>query len=191
MRFHYVASQLDGKIIEGTVDAENTASVLSNLATKNLRPVSVKPVEIQGAKRGKKGFGGKITVSDKIFITKYLSLMLKVGTDLFHAIDILIADFDKPAVKGFMMEIRENLERGQPFYSTFAKYPKFFSSVFVNLVKAGEASGNLEAVLEGLNESLQKEKELKGKIRAALVYPLMLIVVAFAIVVFFGYLCIT
>ncbi len=184
MKFHYVAFQADGKLIEGNVDAESTAAVLSVLASRGLRPMSVKPLEGQKGKKSANLFGGKITVNDKIFITKYLSLMLKVGTDLFRAIDILVADLDKPAVKGFMMEIRETLEKGQPFYSTFLRYPKFFSPVFVNLVKAGEASGNLETVLEGLNGSLQKEKELKGKIRAATVYPAMLMGVAFFIVLF-------
>jgi type II secretory pathway component PulF len=184
MKFHYVAFQADGKLVEGNMDADTTSAVLSALAARNLKPMSVKPADGKAGGVRKRIFGSKITVSDKIFITKYLSLMLKVGTDLFKAIDILVTDFDKPAVKEFMVEIRESLERGEPFYSTFARYPKSFSPVFVNLIKAGESSGNLEHVLEDLNESLQKEKELKGKVKAALIYPILLVGVASVIVLF-------
>ena len=129
MKFHYIAFQGDGKPAEGNIEAENKSAVLAMLAARNLRPVSVKLSDGK-TKMQRSIFGSKITVNDKIFITKYLSLMLKVGTDLFKAIDILVNDFDKPAVKEFMMEIRESLERGEPFYTTFMRYPKSFSSVF-------------------------------------------------------------
>ena len=89
--------------------------------------------------------------------------MLKVGTDLSKAIDILIADLDKPAVKALLIEIRGALTKGQPFYSTFIKYPKYFSSVFINLIKAGETSGNLEKIFEELSVSLGKEEAFAEK----------------------------
>ena len=93
--------------------------------------------------RGKQIYLGKaINATDKIFLTKHLALMLRLGTDLFKALDILISDTDKPPLRSLLMEIKDTLEKGQPFYVTFAKYPKYFSAVFVNLVKAGETSGN-------------------------------------------------
>jgi type II secretory pathway component PulF len=109
--------------------------------------------------------------------------MLKVGTDLFRAINILIEDFDKEVVKNLLIEIRTNLERGQPFYTTFAKYPKSFSPVFVNLVKAGEVSGNLERVFSELSTSLEKERDLTSKIKSALTYPVILFVASILMLV--------
>lgn len=176
MIFHYVASQPNGKVVEGEADAVGPAEVLEQLAAKGLRPVSIKAV--RGASGGRRIFLASITVTDKVFLTKYLALMLKVGTDLFHAVDILVADFDKPAVKALLLEVRANLEKGQPFYATFIKYPKFFSPVFVNLIKAGEASGNLDQIFEDLSVSLMREQELRNRIRSAMVYPILLFIVA-------------
>ena len=184
MKFHYKAFTPDGAIVEGTIENKTTEGVLRFLNNKGLKPVEVKAISSVSQKKKKSFFGKKITIDDQVFITKYLSLMLKVGTDLFKAIDILIVDFDKAVVKGFMSEIRDSLQRGEPFHTTFAKYPNFFSPVFVNLIKAGESSGNLDVVLSDLNVSLQKQKDLRGRLRAALIYPAMLTGLAFVIVIF-------
>ncbi len=175
MKFHYVASQPNGKIIEGDFDGQGPAEVLEYLASKGLRPVSLKTIKgIESIERGFLGSG--INIADKIFLTKYLALMLKVGTDLFKAIDILMSDLDKPAMKSLLAEVRGTLEKGQPFYTTFLKYPKYFSSVFVNLIKAGESSGNLEMVFNDLSSSLQRDQELNRNIKSALTYPVILLV---------------
>lgn len=184
MYFRYIAAQSNGKIVEGDVEAQGPAEVLENLAAQGLRPISLKVIK-GVAELGKAGiFGQKISVTDKVFLTKYLALMLQVGTDLFRAIDILIADFDKTSVKALLIEIRNTLSKGQPFYITFAKYPKYFSAVFVNLIKAGEASGNLQQIFEELSVSLQEEQELRQKIKSALAYPLILLGLAFLMLIF-------
>ncbi|KKU47384.1 MAG: General secretion pathway protein F, partial [Parcubacteria group bacterium GW2011_GWF2_46_8] len=127
-------------------------------------------------------FGNSITVQDKVFITKYLALMLRVGTDLFKAIDILIQDFEKPVIKSFLLEIRGNLERGNPFYISFQNHPEYFTDIVVNLIKAAETSGNLENTLNEISGTYEDEAELKSKIISALVYPILLLFVSFFIV---------
>lgn len=183
MRFSYIASEPAGKIVEGEMEAQGVAEVLEFLSGKGLRPVNVKIV------RGFKVVGGGflsaiISENDKIFITRYLGLMLRVGTDLLQAIEVLITDFDKPVVKSFLSEVRSNLEKGQPFYISFAKYPKFFNPVFVNLVKAGEASGNLDKVLEDMSVSLEKQQDIKNRIKGVLIYPVFLLAASFFILFF-------
>ena len=87
MKFHYIASQPNGKVTEGDTDAQSLAEVLQFLNSKGLKPISVKvskSIDIGGAKF----FGQSVTISDKVFLTRYLSLMLKAGTDLFKAIDV-------------------------------------------------------------------------------------------------------
>ncbi len=182
MRFHYVASQPNGRIVEADVEAQGPSDVLAWMATQGLRPVSLKAVGGVQAKGIQGMFGQSITVEDQVFLTKYLALMLKVGTDLFKAIDILIADFDKPVVKALLIEIRDNLGKGQPFYVTFAKYPKFFSPVFVNLIRAGEKSGNLETVFSDLSVDLERDAALRNNIKGALIYPIILVCMALLIV---------
>ncbi|MBI3638282.1 type II secretion system F family protein [Candidatus Wolfebacteria bacterium] len=182
MNFHYIASQPNGKVIEANIAANSPAEVLEILASKGLKPISLKAVK--GVEEGDRWrvFGQRINVEDKVFLTKYLSLMLKVGTDLFRAIDILVEDLEKPAMKALLIEVRGNLEKGQPFYLTFSKYPKYFSPVFVNLIKAGEASGNLDQIFDKLSVSLQKEQELRQRIKSALTYPVILLIASLIMV---------
>lgn len=183
MLYHYVAADASGKVIEAEIDADDLKSVLQYLAGKQLRPISVKPLKEVGVGIGR-FFEGKITMADKVFLTKYLSLMLKVGTDLLSIINILISDFEKPAVRNFLLEVRDNLSRGQPFYKAFELRQRIFSKTFISLVKAAETSGNLQETFEELSESLVQESELRSKIRAALIYPLILLGASFSIMIF-------
>ncbi|KKW46834.1 MAG: hypothetical protein A3A43_01755 [Candidatus Liptonbacteria bacterium RIFCSPLOWO2_01_FULL_56_20] len=182
MLYHYLAADKTGRLMEADLDADNLAQVLQHLAGEDLRPITVKPAA--GTVRGARSFFGRIRLTDKIFLTKYLSLMLRVGTDLLSAINILIADFDKAAMKNFLIEVRENLSHGRPFHETFAHHPKTFSPVFVNLVKAAEASGNLQQTFDDLSGALEREAELRGHIRAALIYPIILLVAALLVFIF-------
>jgi len=185
MKFHYIATAQGGKIVEGNEEATSTAQLLTILASKGLQPVSVKQLKGRDASMSSaRLLGRSITINDKIFLTKYLSVMLKVGIDLFQAVNILLADFEKSTLRGLLAEVKDALERGQPFYTTFAKYPQYFSPVFINLVKSGEASGNLGQVFDNLTTTLSKEKELRGKIRAALVYPILLFSLSILILIF-------
>ncbi|MEK9173247.1 MAG: type II secretion system F family protein [Patescibacteria group bacterium] len=183
MLFHYLAADKDGKISEGDLEVDDFNQALQFLAGRELRPISVKPLK-GGEGIASRRIFGTINLTDKIFLCRYLSLMLRVGTDLLSAVNILISDFDKPAMKEFLMEVRDNIGRGQPLYSVFAKYPKIFSPVFVNLVKAAEASGNLQETFESLAAALSKEAALRSVIKAALVYPLVLLFTSLGIFLF-------
>jgi len=178
MKFHYKASGTDGKLIEGDLEAQAPAEVLEWMVQRGLKPVSIKVADVGAKRLIKKRGGGKITIEDKVFLTKYLALMLKVGTDLFKAIDILVEDFDKPTMKALLLEMKDALGKGQPFYTTFERHPQHFSPVFVNLIKAGEASGTLDKVLEKLSSDLEKQWELRNKVRGSLVYPSVLVVLS-------------
>jgi type IV pilus assembly protein PilC len=184
MLFHYAAADAAGKITEGDFEAQSLADVLRFLGSKQLNPISVKPME-----RVKVGFfqglfGGDINTSDKVFLTKYLALMLRVGTDLLSAINILADDFDKPAMHNLLLEVRENLNKGQPFYITFSRYPRVFSPTFINLVKAAEESGTLQQTFEDLSVSLERDAEIQGKVKSAMIYPIVLMCLATAILTF-------
>jgi len=182
MLYHYVAADKTGRVVEADYDADDLAGVLQYLNGKELRPVAVKPVK--QADMGLSLTGGRITLTDKVFLTKYLALMLKVGTDLLSAINILIADFENPAMKNFLLEVRDNLTKGRPFYEPFAKHPKYFSEVLVNLIKAAEASGNLQKTFDDLSTSLQRDADLQNRIRSAMIYPLILLVTSVVVVIF-------
>lgn len=182
MIFHYIASDSEGKIVEEDVEAKSQSEVLAIIASRGFRPVSVKAQNTFG--RSLQIFSGQITIADQIFISKYLALMLRIGTGLLQAINILLEDFTKPIVREFLLEVRSNLEKGRPFYAAFEKYKSAFSQVYINSVRAGEASGNLQKVFEDMTESLSKQKELQDQIKAALFYPIILLVTSVGILVF-------
>lgn len=184
MKFHYVATNQAGRVVEGNAEAETSAEVLSFLAAKDLKPISIARAKEKGLGKRRIYLGKAIDETDKIFLTKHLALMLSLGTDLFRALDILIADTNKPALKTFLGEVRETLEKGQPFYVTFERYPKYFSPVFTNLVKAGESSGTLGQTFNDLSVTLAKNEDVRRKIRAALIYPAILLVGSFLILIF-------
>jgi len=181
MLYHYLAADKSGKSVEGEYEAQDLSGMLAFLSRSGLQPLSVKPLD-KGENRifG----GGKINLADRVFLMRYLALMLRVGTDLLSAVNILLADFQKPAVRSFLLEVRANLTRGQPFHQAFAAHPKAFSAVTVNLIKAAENSGNLQATFESLTVDLEKEAELGRKIKSAMIYPIILLVASLAIFLF-------
>lgn len=181
MLYHYLASDNQGKIYEGNYDAENINDVLVYLSGAGLKPISIKPIKIVNPVL----FWKKaIKLEDKIFLMKYLSLMLQVGTDLLSAINILISDLQNPGIHNFLIEVRENLTKGKSFYESFANHPKSFSVVETNIIKAAETSGNLQKTFENLSNSLQREAELRGKIKSVLIYPIILLVMSLSIFFF-------
>ena len=184
MLFHYLAQDIKGRIKEGNINQPNLKAALDYLASQNLKPLSVKPISFDTKKGNISLFKEKLSLTDKVFLTKYLSLMLKVGTDLFSAIDILIEDFQSGPAKRFLLEIRSNLEQGKPFWYTFSLHPEYFSPVVTNLIKAGETSGNLETTLEQVSQDLERERDLTSKIKSALIYPVLLLVASFLMVIF-------
>ena len=182
MLYHYVAQDEQGRIKEGNVSQPNLEAALDYLTRQKLKPLSVKPLKFEEKKRSL--FKESISLTDKVFLIRYLSLMLKVGTDLFSAIDILIEYFESGPIRRFLLEIRSHLEQGKPFSLAFEQHPEIFSSTIANLIKAGETSGNLEITLEQVTKNLEKEKSLNSKIISSITYPIILVIASFAMVVF-------
>ncbi len=183
MLYKYSAVDKAGKILDGEVDAADLNHALQYLSGRELKPISLKPVKEERSAIVR-FFSGRITVADKVFLTKYLALMLRVGTDLLSAINILLSDFDKPAVRNLLLEVRDNLTKGQPFYKAFEAHPESFSLTFINLVKAAETSGTLQRTFEDLSRALIEEAELRARIRSAMIYPVVLLSMSFAILIF-------
>lgn len=183
MKYSYIATKEDGSMVEGVVEAQELNDVLQYLSGQKLKPINVKKI---GNKKSSdfSFFKKKISISDLVFLSKYLALMLRIGTGLMQALDVLIEDFKKPAMREFLLEARQNLERGLPFATVFAKYPHVFTPVYINLVRAGEASGNLEEVFENLSVSLSKEKMIRDQIKSALIYPILLFSVSVLVLIF-------
>lgn len=123
-----------------------------------------------------------ITTKDKVIFARHLNVMLKAGLALPQAMAILIEQNTNPNFKEILQNIKTQLEQGQSFAKSLAKYPKIFSPFFVNVIKVGEASGKLEETLEHLANKLQRDYELVNKIRSAMMYPVVILLVMIAAV---------
>jgi type II secretory pathway component PulF len=184
MLFHYIAQDQKGRIKEGNINQPNIEAVLEYLTAQKLKPLTVKPLMLEQGVKEFPLFRKTLSLEDKVFLTKYLALMLKVGTDLFSAIDILIEDFESGPAQRFLLETRVNLERGEPFWKTFAQHPEYFSPVVANLIKAGETSGNLETTLNQVSLDLERDRNLQSKVKSSLIYPAVVLVASIFMVIF-------
>jgi len=184
MLFHYLAQDAKGHIKEGNINQPNTQAVLEYLTTQKLKPLSVKPLMLEKGRKEFFVFKKGLNLTDKVFLTKYLALMLRVGTDLFSAIDILIQDFESGPARRFLLETRTNLEKGEPFWKTFSQHPDYFSPVVANLIKAGETSGNLETTLNQVSSNLERDRNLQTKVKSSLIYPVALMIMSLFMIIF-------
>lgn len=125
---------------------------------------------------------GRVSIKDKIMFARHTHVMLKAGLSLSRALEILAAQTASQKFKTILQNLKANLERGQSFAVSLAKYPKVFSSFFVNIVKVGETSGKLEESMDHLATKLKKDYELINKIRGAMMYPSIILLAMIAAV---------
>ncbi len=184
MLYHYTAFDQRNIYVEGDVDMPTLEDVLKFLNNQRLRPVKVVPIIHKKTSKALGIFAKRISLTDQVFLFKYLGLMLKVGTDILKAVDVLMQDYSAGPIKTFLLESRSNLEKGNPFYLTFEQNNKTFNYVTINLIKAGEKSGTLQETLEKISINLEKDKDLKSKVTSAMTYPIILLVMMSVLLVF-------
>ena len=162
-----------GKLVKGDMRAGGEAVVLSQLRRQGIAVLKVK--------RQRGGLGGKVTQKDITLFTRQLATMMKAGVPLLQSFDIVGKGHSNPAVAKLLMDIKNEVETGNSLTTAFRKYPLYFDALFCNLVGAGEQAGILDSLLDRLATYKEKILAIKSKIKAALFYPISIIVVAFII----------
>lgn len=174
MMYQYKALKKD-KIISGKLEASSPEDAVLYLKNNNYFPIEVKRMD-----------SGNIAVFDSIFnrvqftdivdLTRQLSIMLNAGLTLIDCFEIM----KKQTTKISLLRVIEDLDRevrgGKSFSESLKKYPQHFSNLYIALVKSGEASGKLSDILLKLAENLEKQREFQGKIKGALIYPVIVII---------------
>ena len=138
-------------------------------------------VQVIKVKRQRRGLGGSVTEKDITLFTRQLATMMKAGVPLLQSFDIVGKGHSNPAVAKLLMDIKSEVETGNSLTTAFRKYPLYFDALFCNLVQAGEQAGILDSLLDRLATYKEKILAIKGKIKAALFYPISILVVAFVI----------
>ncbi len=161
-----------GKLIKGEMRAAGPA-----LLSANLRRQGIKTTKVKRARSS----GKSITAKDITLFTRQLSTMLRSGVPLLQAFDIVGKGHHNPSVARLLFAIKTDIETGSSLQQAFKKHPLYFDDLYCNLIGAGEAAGILDSLLDRLATYQEKILAIKGKIKAALFYPVSIIVVAFVI----------
>jgi len=178
--FQYTVRDATGNMRTGTSEAENPEILKRRLQEQGFVVSDVK----QTAKSKKKAGGGwgKVKLKDLSIFCRQFSTMIDAGVSLVRALDVLGEQTANPKLKRILREVQVEVESGQTLSKSLAKYPNVFSNLFIGLVRAGEVGGVLEEALQRLSHFLEKDMELRRKVKAALTYPVIVVFVAVAIV---------
>lgn len=170
--FLYTAKSLDGKTKSGILDAENIKDLAQILKSDGLILVKA---DSKIEKSGRFGFSKKVSISEKLLMTRNLWVMISTGLPLMKGFTILAAQSKSKKLKNALLDISQEIGRGKTLSDSFKKYPDIFSEIFRGMIEAGEESGTLEEVLRVLALQLEKEKQMSGKVKKALIYPAILV----------------
>jgi type IV pilus assembly protein PilC len=177
--FEYSVRDKAGKLVTGTLDAESPAAVATRLKAMGYAPVDIRKTG-GGLKTEIKlpGSGPKVKLKDLAVMSRQFATMINSGLSLLRALTILAEQTENKALAGVLGEVRNEIETGSSLSAGLAKHPKVFPPLMVNMVKAGEVGGFLDAVLLQLAANYEAEVKLRGKIKAAMTYPTVVFVMA-------------
>ena len=185
-QFYYEALSKDGKKTSGIVDASTAAAARTQLSRQGLYPTSVKSSLEMSNEKGfslRQIFEKKISLKDKILFTKQLSVLLKSGVPLLQALELLIEQFEG-RMRTIIINLKDGIKEGRSLAYGMSLYPSVFDNIFVQLVRAGEASGKLEVILDRLTDFIEKRAQIAQRVKSALRGPLIQLGVVFLVVIF-------
>src|SRR5258708_18510059 len=180
--FSYTVRDASGQSRTGTSDAENQEILRRRLQEQGFTVADIKQTAA-GKKKAAGGGWGRVKLADLSIFCRQFSTMIDAGVSLVRALDVLGEQTTNPKLKRIILDIQTEVESGQTLSKAMGKYPKTFTSLFIGLVRAGEVGGVLEEALQRLSGFLEKDMELRRKVKAALTYPCIVVVVAVGIVV--------
>ena len=181
-----------GKYVEGEIEALNQDEASFKLKEQKIIINNlIKSAKKKGAKKEKSKSKGsslfgkkKVKVEEILIFSKQFATMVKAGLPILQTLAMLRDQLEGPAIKDIVEDIRKSLEGGVTLSKCFEKYPKQFDNVYVNLIRAGEASGKLDVFLMKIVDDLEKKEKIKKKIKGALMYPSIMFTVAITVSAF-------
>ncbi len=179
--YKYSAKNKNSESVEGTLEAGSQAEAENILHSKGLMIVSLKNIPDRQLKKTR---DKKVSLDALVIFSRQLATMIDSGITLVAALEILKDQIDDRALSAIISKIYRDVQEGKSFCDSTAKYPAAFSDFYINMIKAGEASGRLDEVLERLAVFLEKTAALIRKVQSSLVYPAVIITMAISITIF-------
>ena len=185
--FEYRAFNKQGRSLKGLIDADTAQDARLKLRRNNIYPFELKYTSV--SKRISKIellnlFKQKTKAKEIALLTRQLGTLLKAGLPLMQALSTMIDQIETPHVKKFFIEIREKIKSGLPFSKALSEHPRLFSRLYIQMVRAGEASGALDQVLARLADYLEKKNRQRNKIWSTLAYPIFMVAIGIAVIIF-------
>ena len=180
--FQYTATDSAAKIVQGSMDASDERAVVTWLRANGYYPIKVgQPGVVTEARPGLVGFPTRLgrapSTQDVLAFTQQLATLLEAGMELDRSLAILLDLTDNQRFRSILRSILADIQAGSSFADSLAKHPRLFSRLYVNMVKAGEASGVMEVILLRLAGFLERSKAVRDEITSAMIYPLLLLLV--------------
>lgn len=183
--YQYKVRDKGGKLVQGTIEAESTTLVVNKLRQMGYVPLAIEKKGGSGASKELKlpfKKGGKVKQKDISIFCRQFATMINSGLSLLRSLAILAEQTDSKALAEILSQVRQDVEAGASLSQALAKHPKAFNRLFVAMVRAGEVGGVLDMVLMQLATTLEKQVELKRKIKSALTYPVAVLCLVLCIV---------
>jgi len=180
--YEYSALDTNGKKLKGVLDADSMAAARQKIRQAGRYPVDIKET-VPKARQAKKGnflslqTGPRVKQQEIHVATRQLATLLGAGIPLVPSLNGLIEQTTNKTLKTIITQIKESVNEGNSLTSALSEHPRLFSRVYTNMVRAGEASGSLDVVLERLAEFGERQQALRSRITAALIYPIFMALV--------------
>lgn len=169
--YAYKVRDRGGKMLEGTLEAESTTLVANKLRQMGYVPINIEKAAGAGLKTEIQLFKKKPKLKDISVFSRQFATMINSGLSLLRSLYILSEQTENPGLRDVIVEVRTDVEKGASLSQALAKHPKVFNKLYVSMVKSGEIGGVLDAVLLRLSSTIEKQVELRGKIKSAMTYP--------------------
>lgn len=177
--FLYRAVDPAGKKIKGKIDSLDQQQAYLNLKEKGISVIDIKPLTQSIFTRDIEFLEPKVKSENFVVFCRQFATLIQAGIGVADALHILTQQTEDKTLKKALQQVHSDVRAGTQLSIAFQKMPKIFTTLFVNMVRAGEASGNLDEVLEKLASFIEKEHNTAGKIKSALVYPVTVLIIAF------------
>ncbi len=182
--YAYMALDQGGKTVKGKTDVENESLLLSKLHEQGLHVLSVNEDKSRGGGQTVAATTGrKVKLNSMVIFSRQFATMIDAGVAIVRCLDILEGQTKDLALKPVIAACKKDVKSGMSLTDAFAKHPNVFSRLYVNMVKAAETGGILDKILDRLAGFLEKEQEIRGKIVSAMIYPVLVLVFAFCMVI--------
>lgn len=178
MTYQYRVRDPLGNTHEGSIEAPTLDDATQQLRRDGFQVLDIDEDDGPGL------FGKRISRSDVIYVTNQLAIMVDTGITLSTALEGIVEQEENPTLRNVLADLRDSVAAGEDFSAALARYPKLFNRTYVSLIRASEATGTLGPMLERIAGYLRKDMETRSKVRAAMAYPAVMMVLAVGVTIF-------